>query len=135
MNETPPEFSRTDLAELQRQLVAWRHRQRGRARLPEEVWIAAAALASIHGVSRVSNALRLDYHTLRRRASSPDAIVPRAGGLPGFVELHLQGTVHHDGGPFRIELSGANGARMTIGLGHNTAAVVALAEAFWRRIP
>ncbi|MBX3746283.1 MAG: hypothetical protein KF833_13335 [Verrucomicrobiae bacterium] len=133
MNE--PEFSRTDLADLQRQLVAWRHRQRGRPRLPEEVWTAAAALSSSLGVSRVSHALGLDFHKLRRRCSSPPAITPRAEGLPGFVELHLRGAVHHDGGPFRIELSGAHGARMTIALGHDSAAVVALAEAFWRRVP
>lgn len=131
------EFSHTDLTELRRQLIAWRERQCGRARLPEEVWIAAAALARKEGVSHVSRTLRLDYYRLRRRcAPAPTPALTRGtGGLPGFVEVHVNEAVQGSRGPFQVELAGPHGVRMTIGLGCDTAAVIALAEAFWRRAP
>jgi|GEM_PF-6045727 len=44
-------FSATDLNELQRQLSAWRGAQRGRSRLPEQLWTAAATVAKTDGVS------------------------------------------------------------------------------------
>jgi hypothetical protein len=130
-----PEFSRTDLTELQRQLVAWRQRQHGRARLPEEVWIAAAALAPREGVSQVARTLRLDYYKLRRRCAPTPGITPRTVGLPGFVELHVEDALQGNCGAFQVELAGPHGSSMTIGLGRDVSAVVALAEAFWRRIP
>lgn len=133
MNDT--EFSRTDLTELQRQLVAWRERQRGRARLPDALWNAAAALAPSEGVSQVARTLGLDFYKLRRRCALKRALTPGPGGLPGFVELHVDHAVQGTGGPFRAELAGPHGSRMTIELGRDTAAVVSLAEAFWRRIP
>ena len=130
-----PEFSRTDLTELHRQLIAWRERQCGRARLPEEVWNAAAALALREGLSHVSRTLRLDFYKLRRRCAPTHAVTRRTGVLPGFVEVHVNEAVQGKGGPFQVELAGPHGVRMTIGLGCDTAAVIALAEAFWRRAP
>lgn len=129
------EFSRTDLTELHRQLVAWRQRQCGRARLPEEVWIAAATIALREGVSHVSRTLRLDYYKLRRRCAPTHVLTRGTSGLPGFVEVHVNEAVQGNGGPFQVELAGPHGVRMTIGLGCDTSAVLALAEAFWRRAP
>ena len=45
------EFSATKLNHLRRQLNAWRRSQRGRTRLPEEVWESATSLARTHGVA------------------------------------------------------------------------------------
>ena len=128
-------FSATDLGELQRQLGAWRRGQTGRARIPEEVWMAAAALARTQGVSWVARTLRLDYYKLRRRCPGADASVPAAGAVASFVELHLEDSgvgVGH-ARAFRVELGEARGARMTVELGQDVPALVALAEAFWRR--
>lgn len=101
--------------------------------MPDGVWIAAAALAPREGISHVSRTLGLDYYKLRRRsAPSPEPSQPSCVS-PGFVELKVDEAVRGSGGPYQVELTGPHGLRMTIGLGCDTAAVIALAEAFWRR--
>ena len=128
------EFSNTDLNQLERQLVTWRRRQPGRTRLPANLWEAAAELARCLGVSQVSRRLRLDYYKLSRWAAQAH---PK-GGPPKtpFVELVLAGPGQADGGQeFRAETGGPGGSRLTLHLGRNVSAVVALAEAFWRRQP
>lgn len=128
-------FSATDLNKLERQLDAWRRQQGSRARLPDGVWTAAATLAQSQGVSWVARTLRLDYCKLARHRASRRLNRPAAKALPTFVEVQLGEGVRESTRSFRVELAGAHGARMSIGLGHDTAAVVALAEAFWRHVP
>jgi len=130
-------FSATDLHALQRQLRAWRRQQQqtGRARIPEEVWAAAADLARRQGVSRVARTLRLDYHKLRRRCVPGVPSAPAADAVATFVELRLPESGVDCSRPFRVELAEARGARMTIELGQDVPAVLALAQAFWRRCP
>src|SRR5438552_345459 len=85
-----PAFSTTDLSQLQRQLTSWRQRQSGRPRLPVTLWDAAAQLVRVRGVSRVSQALRLDYYRLQRRANAV-ALAPSSPTAPApFVELKLE---------------------------------------------
>lgn len=130
-------FSATDLRELERQLRVWRRGQTGRTRIPEGVWVAAAALARTRGVSCVARLLRLDYHKLRRRCTAVVPSVPPASAVASFVELQLEDSAAVVGSAraFRVELAQARGARMTIDLGQDVPALVALAEAFWRRCP
>jgi hypothetical protein len=122
-----------DIEETHRQLEAWRKsRSRGK-RIPSSLWDSAAALARIHGVSRVSQRLGLDYNGLRRRAEA--ALPPRRPRLklpPGFVELPLIGQPAH-GPSCTVELTGGKGARMTIRWeGKEGLDLVGLVEAFWR---
>lgn len=128
-------FSTSDLHHLQRQLGAWRQRRRGRARLPEALWQAASALARQHGVSWVARALRLDFHKLRRRAEPPTPPSPAATSSPQWVEVQLEPTRPPGPREVRIELADARGARMTLELGHDVPAMVAVAQAFWNRRP
>lgn len=128
-------FSSVDLGELRRQLQSWRRRRRGRARLPDEVWAAAASLARSEGVSRVSRSLHLDYHRLRRRCALPDLPGRAPALVPTFVEVHCEPAPERRAPAFRVELVGAGDARMRLELGQDVSAVVAVAEAFWRRIP
>ena len=120
-------FSATDLQQLEGQLTLWRSSRRHQRRLPEEVWAAAVELARTHGLSRVARRLRLDYDKLQRGASRPVAACPE-----GFVELPWRASAP---GPMtcRVELRNPQGATMTLHLPGDTAVVVALAEAFWRR--
>ncbi|MDO8349476.1 MAG: hypothetical protein Q7T30_04535 [Planctomycetota bacterium] len=86
-------------------------------------------------MSRVARTLGLDYHKLRRRS---EAVVPSAqaaGAVATFVELRLQESGVDCARPFRVELAEARGARMTIELGQDLPALLALAQAFWRRCP
>jgi hypothetical protein len=128
-------FSATDLLQLERQLHSWRRGRRGRRRLPEEVWEAAVALARTQGLSRVARGLRLDYYKLQRLiCDTARAAAPKSTSVcpPGFVEMACPSPV---GGPTacRVELRNRRGATMTLHLPNDTAAVVTLAEAFWRR--
>ena len=130
-----PTFSATELSQLQRQLNSWRQRQPGRRRLPTTLWDAAAHLARLHGVSRVSQALRLDYYRLQRRANAV-ALAPVSRVVPAsFVELRLDSPAPHHGSNGTVELFDGPQRRLRIETGPNTAAWVALAEAFWRIKP
>jgi len=128
------EFSNTDLNQLERQVAGWRRRQPSHTRLPGNIWDAAAALAPSLGVSQVSRRLRLDYYKLKRWAAEANP----EGGPPktSFVELVLAGPGNSGcGQEFRAETGGLGGSRLTLHLGRDVSAVVALAEAFWRREP
>ena len=131
------EFSTTDLDRLERQVNAWRRKQRRRVGLPSELWDSAAWLARSLGVSQVSRRLRLDYHKLRRwlgqAKDGPDD--PPDLPPPAFVELALAdpGSLGARG-EFRAELGQpAGSSKLTLHLGGDVRAVVALAEAFWRQ--
>src|SRR5258708_24023360 len=128
------EFSTGDLNRLQGQLALWRGKQRERAPLPEAVWRAAAALAQSLGVSRVSRALRLNYEKLNRwtaqDADRPQDVPTRAT----FVELAVGDPKATDvSHGYRVEIADATTDKLTLYLGGDVSAVVALAESFWRR--
>ena len=124
------DFCLDDLERLQKELERWRERQSGRPRLPEELWQSATRLAQQMGVSRVSRELRLSYADLRRRVQERTDVAPR-GNQPAFVELTWQHpTEGVRAGGFRAELEKG---RLTLHLGDNAGAVLAVAEAFWRR--
>ncbi|MCZ7640437.1 MAG: hypothetical protein M5U12_32905 [Verrucomicrobia bacterium] len=136
-------FSTTDLNQLQRQLATWRRRQSGRAPLPEGLWRAAAQLARGQGASTVARTLHLDYYKLRERvaASAPavgvapegPAQAPGAPRRPEFVEVKVATFPEVRAGESVVELCDGGAARMTLCLGGDTAALVALAQSFWRR--
>lgn len=126
-------FSRTDLRQLHRQVVAWRQAQPSRTRLPEPLWAAAATLAVPHGVSAVARLLQLDYYKLKGRVTPTPGRSVRTSSPPAFVELQLEDALGGGSRSCRIELSDAAGEKMTMHLPGDAPAVLALAQAFWRR--
>ena len=78
----------SELAPVRRALAAWRKTRPYRRAIPEPLWTELAALARTHGVSPVSQALGLDYYTLKRRAAAVSK-VPSAAVSPTFVEWKL----------------------------------------------
>jgi len=116
-------FSPTDLRQLQRQLSAWRRQQSGRVRLPEAVWASATTLAQRLGAGVVARTLRLDYYKLRQRLFDRAAPTGRA---PAFVEVQVTPPPGTSSGEATVELSDGTGARMTLRVGSELAAVVAL---------
>ena len=128
----PVTFSSTDLQLLQRQLDSWRRQQTGRHRLPTDLWAAAAALGRAHGVSRVSHLLRLGFHRLRRECQRQSAARPLSPAPGRFVEVKLD-PASLPVGPATgwVELVDGPRRRMRLHTGHDPAAWVALARAFW----
>jgi len=121
-----------ELKELERRIENWRRRRPTRA-MPEELWEAAVALAREDGVSAVSRALRLGYHSLkqRRNASGSGATDPSA---VKFVELPPEPWLRS--GPARspeVELWAGDGSRLVIRLpGGSSADLAHLAAVLWR---
>jgi len=74
------------VAEMQRELEEYRRSRPRRAKLPESIWEAAAALARERGVYAVAQALRLDYMGLKKRLGDVPSQRP-ANSKPVFVEL------------------------------------------------
>ena len=74
------------MVQLQRELEEYRRSRPRRAKLPESIWEAAAALAREHGVYAVAQALQLDYMGLKKRLGE---VADRRPGKskPVFVEL------------------------------------------------
>lgn len=128
-------FSSTDLVALQREVTAWRQAQRGRSRIPEDVWGAAAVLAGSEGVSRVARVLHLDYYKLRQRCSKGAGNTCRSAGSPAFVEVELEPSLSVAAARWHLELHDESARRLTIEMGNEIPALVAVVEAFWKRRP
>lgn len=124
-------FSATDLNQLRHQLDRWRQSQSGAGRLPEVLWTSAATLALTHGVGPVARTLRLDYNKLKRQLLAPAQSAPLAPA--SFVELRPREWLPQAPTLCRIELSDPQGAKMTLELPCDSATVVGVAQAFWRR--
>lgn len=85
--------------------------------MPEDLWRASVDLAREHGVWCVSRALRVRYDTLRRRLEESSVEPERT--VHGFVELRSAGPIAAPEQASTIELSRADGTRLTIRLAGN----------------
>ena len=112
---------------LQRKLAQWRQQRRPRARIPEELWRGAAQLARTHGINRTARALRLDYYSLKQRAT---ALAGSGMRVPEFVEL-LPGGMAAPRPACLIEVEDPDGAKLRIHLeGADFPDVAALTRGF-----
>ena len=127
-------YSTTDLDTLSTQLAVWRRRRTGRTRLPRELWSSAAHLARSQGVGPVARRLRLDYYKLKRLAAGTPVPMAEAASPVGFVEVALAPSAGLGDAPgYAAHLQDGTTARLTLQLGGDLGAVLALAGAFWKR--
>ena len=104
-----------DLASARRRIEGWRAGNGQRRQIPESVWAEAEVLARVHGMHRVSTALRLRYDRLKQRVVGVEARskAERGGNLDApihFVELAPVATADS----VSVELKDASGRCMTI---------------------
>jgi hypothetical protein len=93
---------REDVEQLRRRFAEWRSTHAARARLPEELWAAAAELAQRDGMDVTARALEVDKPSLRKwadrlrpqRQPRPRRSPPKRRGnaMPAFVELLASGS-------------------------------------------
>jgi hypothetical protein len=124
----------SQLKPARQQLEVWRRtRQRG-GRIPEQLWTALVALARAHGVSPVSQALRLDYYALKRRVMEAEPLRrSHRKTVAPFVELPLIGPTPSSP-RCTVELAKNTGVTLTIRWeGQPAVDLIGLAESFWRR--
>jgi hypothetical protein len=88
----------------------WRRTRERRTRMPAGLWAGAVALARTHGTYRVARALRVDYQGLARRLAEAGHRGSDAKRVD-FVELRAADLL---GGSTVVEVSAADGARLTI---------------------
>ena len=120
------EIFHSDLAPTRRALEVWRKTRPHRQPIPESLWTQMAALARLHGVSPVSQALRLDYYNLKRRVSE-------AAEPPGFIELKVPASLHGPGGCV-AELENGRGEKLTLRWGAAPGAdLLGVVQAFWNQ--
>lgn len=104
--------------EVRRRFERWRENRKRKARIPDELWSAAMALARRDGINRTAAALHLDGGKLKRlmvaAGIKADPAIP-----PAFVELiaprpagPLECTIELEGRPdkIRIHCKGASAA-------------------------
>jgi hypothetical protein len=116
-----------DLARARSRFEAWRCRRYRGERIPRRLWTLAVQLARLHGVSRTSTALRLDYYGLKERAEAASDKPPFHA--PAFVELPSPLVV---GKRCLVKLDNGAGASMRLHLvGYETADVEVLTRRFW----
>jgi len=117
---------------VHRQLQAWRRARKHRERIPDSLWKAMTELAGVFGVSRVSQAMGVEYHGLKERVHGSKQPGRPSDNQPAFVELPVPVPTHQS--ECLVELEDRLGAKMTLRLGPGSGAeVLALVQAFWRR--
>ena len=95
---------RSELAPVRRSLETWRKARKPGEPIPETLWGQLADLGRRHGVSRVCQALRLDYSVLKRR-------VQESGVAPDFVEVQMASTPDQPSG-CTVQLEDGKGRKL-----------------------
>ncbi len=106
----------------------WRQTREGKARIPDELWSAAVAVARRDGIHRTAAALHLDGGKLKRRMVASDS-VPSTGVAPAFVELLTAGSASQP--EYTLELEGRHGKLRIHCKGATAADLVGLSRALW----
>jgi len=116
---------------VRQQLEAWRRTRKHRDPIPPPIWQAMGRLSRVHGISPVSEALRVNYYDLKRRMNPLPKVSSNHGSKPpAFVELNVSPAT---GVGCVVEVED-RGARMTLRLPAGSEAdPVGLLQAFWRR--
>jgi hypothetical protein len=124
------------LMEAMRQRIRrWRSEHAAYARMPEELWDAAVALARVNGAHAVARDLGVRYETLKRRVEESLAGGHAQGLTTDFVELDASEVFgRQEGAGTVVEFSWPDGAKVTMRLGRGEKLdVAALTGTFLRR--
>ena len=129
----PNDLFLSQVKPARQQLEVWRKTRHHGERIPEPLWNLLVALARVHGVSPVSQALRLDYYALKRRVLESEPMRKSRGkAVAPFVELPWI-SPPTPAPTCTVELAKNTGVTMTIRWAGSAAAeVMSLAESFWR---
>ncbi len=74
------------LEEAKARFEEWRRNRKGKAAIPDELWLAAVEVARREGVSRTSTELRVEWNHLKRRMAAAERTSLKPAP-PRFVEL------------------------------------------------
>jgi hypothetical protein len=119
------------LSAARQQFDQWRSRHRKGARLPEELWRQAAALAREHGLNKTARALGLGYYSLKKHlVETGTEEVISAKAEPDFIEL-LGGVMTPGSTECTIEWSDGGGSTVRMHIkGAGLSELASLASVF-----
>ena len=117
-----------DIDEVRSRFENWRQTRKGKARIPDELWSAAAEVAGRDGVNKTAAALHLDGGKLKRRMMA-DGSVPDKTMPPAFVEMMVPHAVGVS--ECTIEMEGRNGKLRIHWKGATAADLAGLSRALW----
>ena len=117
-----------------RRLDHWRQGHARGTRIPEDLWGLAVDCARQAGVAKVSQALGLDYYSLKRRLEARPARAPAAlVASPAFLELLPLPALPTTGSGCVLELEDGRGVRLRAELTTVAAPEIeVVARALWR---
>jgi hypothetical protein len=118
------------LDELRAQFEQWRQTRQGKARIPDDLWEAAVAVAQREGCNRTAAALHLDGGKLRKLMLAAGAVTaaPKRTVPPTFLEFIAPGG---NAAEYTIELEGRNGTLRVHCKGVTAAQLAELSRALW----
>lgn len=119
------------LAHGREQFEVWRRSRKVGSRIPDQLWSLAVRLAEVHGLSRTSSALKLDYYSLKNRLAGREGASNSVA--PAFIELSPP-PLAPSATECVIELEDGLGARMRVHLrGGEIPDLAVLCRSFRRR--
>jgi hypothetical protein len=120
------------VARVQPALAGWRQQRKHREPIPEALWREIVPLARAHGLSPVTQALQLNYTSLKRHVlASPSPTAPPQVGGTGFVEVSVAPWAV--GSQWVIQLEDRVGSKLTLRLAAGgSAEALAMAQGLWR---
>ncbi len=98
--------------DLKNQLVRWRCSNKAPKPIPPDIWAKATQLAVVHGIGRISQSLRLDYASLKRRVGRDDLAKPTLP--PTFFEFMAPSPSAI--GPCTLEVETPGGSKLKVEL-------------------
>jgi len=122
---------------VRRRFERWRETRRGRARIPDSLWAAAARVAGRYGISRTAGVLGVNSSRLREHLGTQAAAVgseTETKDVARFVEL----SAFAGSGACQclLELEDGSGAKLRVRLrGTGMPDLAALGRSFWNRQP
>ena len=121
--------SRDTLSDAQSRFKRWRKSRKRGTRIPEALWRSAVEAAQEHGVSKVAQALGLDYYGLKKRLeSAPGDLKSEPAARREFLEIPLFASAPD----CVLEMVDAQGVRLRVELRGSAAThCEALAQALW----
>ena len=121
------------LAQLAGRIEAWRDGSKKSRRMPEELWQAAMELSKVYSIHHVSQALRINYKNLKKRAHAQNKKnLPAVKAHPPlkFIELGIESPSSIP--ECTVEMEDGSGAKMRIHLrGATDLDLYGLGRAFW----
>jgi hypothetical protein len=128
--------TRPTLAEVEERFRQWRRTRETRtSRIPEQLWLAAGAVAQQCTISEVARALRVEHNKLKRYCPKGSKAEGRGGNARGFVEVEMAGApsaVSRAAAEWVLEVEEETGRKLKVSVRGITARdAVEVVEALW----